>query len=71
LNRIFLIERGQYDELGGLMATVLLLGLIVPVATVMFFRPVKRQKGSGGASSDKNAGMLNQDSEDMPLRSTA
>ena len=71
LNRIFLIERGQYDELGGFMATVLLLGLIVPVATVMFFRPAKRQKSSRGASSDKNAGMLKKDSEGMPLRSAA
>ena len=71
LNRIFVIERGQYDELGGLMATVLLLGLIVPVATVMFFKPTKRQKDSGGVSSDKNAGMLNQDPEGIPLRSAA
>ena len=71
LNRIFLIQRGQYDELGGLMATVLLLGLIVPLATVMFFRPAKRQKGSGGTSSGNNARMVNHGSEGMPLRSAA
>ncbi len=44
LNKIFVIERGQYDELGALMITVLLLGLIVPVATVAVFRFLEHRK---------------------------
>jgi hypothetical protein len=35
LNRFFIIERGQYGELGPLMITAALLGLVLPVATVL------------------------------------
>lgn len=38
LNEIFVIERGNYDELGMLMTTVAAAGLVVPVLTVMVFR---------------------------------
>ena len=71
LNRIFVIERSQYDELGGLMATVLLLGLLVPAATVLFFKPGRQRKGDGGASSGKKPEIPDHDFEDMPLRSAA
>jgi MFS family permease len=35
LNRIFVIERGQYAELGQLMIAAALIGLVLPVATVL------------------------------------
>jgi hypothetical protein len=39
LNKIFVIERGQYNELGLLMISVALIGLALPIATVVFFNP--------------------------------
>ncbi|MGB5748182.1 MAG: hypothetical protein WBM69_14455, partial [Desulfobacterales bacterium] len=39
LNKIFVIERGQYNELGILMISVALIGLALPIATVVFFNP--------------------------------
>jgi MFS family permease len=39
LNKIFVIERGQYNELGILMISVALIGLTLPIATVAFFNP--------------------------------
>lgn len=41
LNYIFVIERGQYGALGMLMVTVLLLGLVAPILTVMIFNPAR------------------------------
>ena len=38
LNKAFVIERGRYDELGSLMITVALLGLVLPVITVFAFQ---------------------------------
>ena len=38
LNKVFVIERGQYNELGLLMITVALLGLVLPVITVFAFQ---------------------------------
>ena len=35
INKIFVIERGQYDELGMLMITVTILSLILPILTVV------------------------------------
>jgi hypothetical protein len=35
MNQIFTVERGNYGELGRLMITVNLIGLIVPIATVL------------------------------------
>jgi hypothetical protein len=35
LNRVFIIERGRYEELGYLMITAGIVGLILPVATVL------------------------------------
>ncbi len=34
LNKIFVIERGQYDELGILLLSVAVIGLVVPIVTV-------------------------------------
>jgi len=36
INKIFVINRGQYDELGMLMITVTILSLILPILTVLF-----------------------------------
>ena len=44
MNRIFVIQRGHYEELGLLMITVSLFGLILPVVTVMIFNPFGRRK---------------------------
>ena len=35
LNQIFVVERGEYDELGGLMVTAAIIGLILPPMTVL------------------------------------
>jgi hypothetical protein len=35
MNRLFIVERGRYAELGGLMTTVTLIGLVVPILTVV------------------------------------
>ena len=42
LNDAFVIQREQYDELGMLMISVALLGLIVPVIAVLLFKPSDR-----------------------------
>jgi len=44
LNRIFVIERGQYGELGVLMITVALISLIVPIVTVVLLNPSRAGK---------------------------
>ena len=35
INKIFVIERGQYDELGMLMIAVTVISLILPISTVL------------------------------------
>jgi MFS family permease len=44
MNKIFVIERGRYDELGMLMITVSIVALVLPVVTVMIFNPFGRRK---------------------------
>jgi hypothetical protein len=39
LNRLFVVERGRYDELGMLMIVTTILGLVLPVIAVLFFQP--------------------------------
>jgi hypothetical protein len=39
LNRIFVVERGRYDELGVLMIVTMAIGLVLPVLAVWIFRP--------------------------------
>jgi len=42
LNRVFLIQRGKYDQLGMLMITVSVISLVVPVTVVALFAPRKK-----------------------------
>jgi len=42
INKIFVIERGQYDELGLLMITVTILSLILPILTVVLCNRILR-----------------------------
>lgn len=51
INRIFTIERGHYDELGQLMIVVALIGLIVPILTVLILNPLTKQAKSGPVAS--------------------
>ena len=44
LNKIFIIERNRYDELGVLMITVALITLILPIMTVVLLNPAKTGK---------------------------
>jgi hypothetical protein len=45
LNDAFVVERGQYDELGMLMITVAFLGLILPFIAVLLFNPSDHSAG--------------------------
>jgi MFS family permease len=42
LNEIFIVERGRYAELGHLMITATVIGLILPIATVLLVNESKR-----------------------------
>jgi hypothetical protein len=42
INQIFVIERGQYDELGMLMITVTVISLVVPILTVLICNRIFR-----------------------------
>jgi hypothetical protein len=35
MNQIFVVERGSYGDLGRLMITVTIIGLVVPITTVL------------------------------------
>jgi hypothetical protein len=54
LNKVFTIERGQYDELGILMIVVALITLILPIMTVVLFNPARTVKP--GSNTIKNLG---------------
>jgi hypothetical protein len=41
VNKLFLIERGDYSLLGGLFITVALIGLVLPIATVLIVNALK------------------------------
>jgi hypothetical protein len=43
VNKIYVIERGQYDELGNLLICVLLVNLVLPILTVAGFYLVQRK----------------------------
>jgi len=47
LNRIFVVERGNYSELGSLMVTAAIIGLIVPPMTVLLVNLWKRLPPAG------------------------
>jgi MFS family permease len=44
MNQIFVIDRGQYGELGVLMITVSAMGLVLPIIAVLIFNPFGSQK---------------------------
>ena len=39
LNKLFVVERGHYEELGMLMIVTAILGLVLPVIAVLYFQP--------------------------------
>ena len=43
VNKLFVVQRGQYGELGDLLIFVLLVGLILPVLTVAGFYLLQRK----------------------------
>ena len=49
LNRLFVVERGNYSELGGLMVTAAITGLILPPMTVLLVNLWKRLPPAGAA----------------------
>jgi hypothetical protein len=49
LNRIFVVERGNYSERGLLMVIVALTGLILPVVTVILVNLSKHLPPAGAA----------------------
>jgi hypothetical protein len=62
LNKIFTIPRGQYGELGILMIAVSVMGLVIPIMTVLIFNnPFRRQLTPTDVSteSDSEAFRLN------------
>ena len=44
LNRLFVVERGRFDELGMLMMVTMILGLVLPVAAVWAFQPGAQER---------------------------
>lgn len=56
LNEIFVVQRGQYAELGPLMITAVLIGLIIPVATVVIVNVYNQGRASGSFSSRTASG---------------
>ena len=44
INKIFAIDRGQYDELGMLMIMVTNVGLVLPILTVFLCKPLCNQR---------------------------
>jgi MFS family permease len=49
MNQIFIVERGSYAELGRMMIAVNLVGLVVPIATVLLVNRWKRKSSVGDA----------------------
>jgi MFS family permease len=46
MNQIFIVERGSYDELGRLMITVSLIGLVIPITTVLIVNRWSRPRSA-------------------------
>jgi hypothetical protein len=41
VNKLFLIERGDYSQLGSLFISVALMGLVLPITTVLIVNALK------------------------------
>jgi len=54
LNQIFVVERGKYDELGGLLVTAAITGLILPPMTVLLVNLWKRLSAARAAGRSSN-----------------
>jgi len=50
MNQIFIVERGSYGELGRLMIAVNLIGLIIPIATVLLVNRWSRSRSASAAA---------------------
>ncbi len=50
MNKIFIVERGSYGEMGQLMLTVSIVGLVVPIATVLIVNRWSRPRPAPTAS---------------------
>jgi MFS family permease len=50
MNQIFIVERGSYGELGRLMIAVNLIGLILPIATVLLVNRWRRKRSAPAAA---------------------
>ncbi len=50
LNQIFIVERGSYGELGRLLITVSLIGLVIPIATVLIVNRWSRPRPAAATS---------------------
>jgi hypothetical protein len=48
VNKLFLIRRGEYGELGGLFVTVASIGLVVPTVTVLLVNMWRAKRGAAG-----------------------
>jgi hypothetical protein len=46
-NRIFVVERGDYNELGILMISVMVTGLLLPLLTVLLVNSWQQKSGRG------------------------
>lgn len=52
LNEVFVVQRGQYAELGPLMIAAIMIGLVIPIVTVIMVNAYNRGRGSGSLSSE-------------------
>jgi MFS family permease len=50
MNQIYIVERGSYGELGRLMMSVNIIGLVVPIATVLLVNRWSRQRSENAAA---------------------
>jgi hypothetical protein len=50
MNQIFIVERGSYGELGRLMIAVNLIGMVIPIATVLLVNRWSRRSSSSAAT---------------------
>jgi hypothetical protein len=56
MNRGFVVERGSYGELGWLMIAVSLIGLIIPIATVLIVNRWSRPPSAAPLAEPKGTG---------------